>query len=293
MLSESRMMRLPLYRIALVMLLSAAGGAGILARSTTDDLQLNITIVTGEHSRDSNSTSTTLTVDGNKLFYEQTYHGAHSGGREPVRKEYKLTAEDRNVLIGLLRQRNMLVNKNVSEPSQAKGSSRYFELEIHAGLDGNEASISIDAARNDVKLKNERLYQDSVYLTEQIYKIINRTDPEMTMPELISQPSPRSDTPEQFIQGSWRTEGSDPTHRLSWVLEWTFDHGTFKLSGYPALEQKGNYRILKIEENRLTLELYNQKGNFGAQNAQVEVIIDSGKDTLMIKGQGPFKRKKP
>ena len=173
-------MRLPLYRIATVMLLLAAGGSVILGRSTADDLKLDITIVTGEHSRDSNSTSTSLTVAENKLIYEQTYDGFHSGRREPVKKEYKLTAEDRNLLIGLLRQRDMLVNKTVSQPSQEKGSSRYFELEIHAMLNGKEGSISIDGARNDVKLKDERIYQDSVYLTEQLYKIINRTDPEMT-----------------------------------------------------------------------------------------------------------------
>jgi hypothetical protein len=98
------------------------------------------------------------------------------------------------------------------------------------------------------------------------------------------------DSDEQFIQGMWRLEGSNG--RLSWFLEWTFMDGKFSLHGYPPLYQEGRYRIIKTEDAKLTLELYDQKGNFGTENSQIEIVIDKRKDKLKIKGQEPFSRVK-
>lgn len=96
---------------------------------------------------------------------------------------------------------------------------------------------------------------------------------------------------EKFIQGTWRLEGkNDEQH--SWMLEWTFDQGKFKLVGYPPLYQGGKYRVVKTEDQKMTLEMYDQQGNFGTENSKIEVIPDKSKNTLMIKGQGPFTRVK-
>jgi hypothetical protein len=95
-------------------------------------------------------------------------------------------------------------------------------------------------------------------------------------------------TNEDFIQGMWRMTGQNGSY--GWFLEWTFDRGRFDLKGYPPLTQGGKYRIIKTEGHKIILELYAQQGNFGTENSQIELVIDKKKDTLMIKGQGPFKR---
>jgi hypothetical protein len=107
--------------------------------------------------------------------------------------------------------------------------------------------------------------------------------------------SDAEDANDGSIQGTWYLSGqvdSKDGHGLSWFLEWTFDHSKFNLNGYPPLHQEGSYRIVKTEGNKLTLELYDQKGNFGTENSRIEIVVDKEKDTLMIKGQGPFKRTK-
>jgi hypothetical protein len=97
-----------------------------------------------------------------------------------------------------------------------------------------------------------------------------------------------ADSAEQVMQGAWRLTGTNGAH--GWYLEWTFDHGKFKLDGYPPLHQEGKYRVVKEEGDKLTLELYEQQGNFGTENSQIEVVVDKDKDALKIKDQGPFKR---
>lgn len=100
--------------------------------------------------------------------------------------------------------------------------------------------------------------------------------------------TPAKERNEDFIQGMWRLTGENGGH--AWFLEWTFNRGMFDLKGYPPLAQAGKYRIIKTDGSKLTLELYDQKGNFGTEQSEIEVVIDKKKNTLMIKGQGPFKR---
>ncbi len=94
---------------------------------------------------------------------------------------------------------------------------------------------------------------------------------------------------ENFMQGTWRLSGtSDATH--GWFLEWTFDRGSFTLEGYPPLRQEGKYRVLSDQGNKLSLELYDQQGNFGTDNSQLEIVVDKEQEALKIKDRGPFKR---
>ena len=106
----------------------------------------------------------------------------------------------------------------------------------------------------------------------------------------ISLAAPVRKTNEDFIQGMWRLTGENGGH--AWYLEWTFNRGRFNLRGYPPLAQDGKYRIIKSAGDKLTLELYDQQGNFGTEDGRVEVVLDKKRDTLTIKGQGPFARVK-
>ena len=155
-------------------------------KAPAEELSLVVTMVTGERSRDSNSTTTSLTVTADTLRYEQSYHGAHSNRRAPVKKEYNLTKEDRNALIRVMHEKNLLVNRTFAALPQEDEPSVYFSLAIRSKLNGDEHSITINGPRNAAKMKADRIYQDSVYLVAHLFKIINRTDPDTSMPELIS-----------------------------------------------------------------------------------------------------------
>ena len=153
--------------------------------AVNEDFHLEVTIVTGEHSRDSNSTTRTLTAAPGKLIYKETYAGAHSGQRSPVEKRFKLTAKDQSDLTGLLESQNLLITKTISQPPAQKGFSHYFELAIVSALKGKENTVAIEASPSAGDLKSDPLYQGSVSLIALLYKIINRTDKELSAPTLI------------------------------------------------------------------------------------------------------------
>lgn len=99
---------------------------------------------------------------------------------------------------------------------------------------------------------------------------------------------------EAFIQGKWRVEGKLPPnqsgHSMSWFQEWTFTDGKFLEEGYPPLGQKGKYRVINNESDKLTLELYEQSGTFGTENSQLQIVVDKQENTLKIGQNAGFKR---
>jgi hypothetical protein len=150
-----------------------------------DNFYLQVTIVTGEHSRDSNSTNRTLTVTPGELSYKETYNGARSGQRPPVSRKFKLTQQDQADLIALLRANKLLVTKTISQTHTEKEFSRYFQIAIISALDGKDNTLGINASPLAADLKSDRLYQGAASLIEQLYRIINRTDQELRPPSLI------------------------------------------------------------------------------------------------------------
>jgi hypothetical protein len=178
-------MKVSLFQLALFTSLAAACPFNTYATFPRNEFSLDVTVTTSEHSRDSNSVTTNLRVSGNTLVYEETYHGAHANRQKPVKKEYKLTNEDLDRLIGWLKDKALLTTKTISRSSEEKGLSRDFGLSIASKLAGKEGAISIKAPRTDRKLKTDPLYQASVFLVAELYRIINRTDPDITFSDLI------------------------------------------------------------------------------------------------------------
>ena len=176
----------PILSLSVILILLMAVCAALApGKPPADELSLVVTIVTGERGRDSHFTTTTLTLSGDKLAYQESYHGAHSGGQTPVKKEYTLTTAERDELIKSLREKNLLTTRTLATLSQDDGPESYFSLLIRSKLNGEEHSITIKLPRTAPKLKGDRLYQDSVSLVEQLYRVIKRTDRHISMPELI------------------------------------------------------------------------------------------------------------
>lgn len=94
---------------------------------------------------------------------------------------------------------------------------------------------------------------------------------------------------EKFIQGEWtgqeeQKQNTPPPSQKGPVLgisvDWTFNKGNFKFIGYPPLKQEGKYRVAKESPDSITLELYDQKGDWGTEKMQKTFFIDRNKDQL-------------
>src|SRR5689334_5563675 len=68
-------------------------------------INLSLTVIEGEHSRDSNSTTTTITIKGNHLVYARSYSGYRDKQRQPIHKETVIKNEDMKKLRELISSR--------------------------------------------------------------------------------------------------------------------------------------------------------------------------------------------
>jgi hypothetical protein len=178
-------MKVSILSLVLLCLLAEACPARTPASFNQRDFALTVTLITSEHSRDSNSVTRSVKIAGSILLYEETHQGARANRHPPLKKEFNLTNDDRNRLIELLKGNALLTTKTISKSSDQRGITRDFELSIKTKLAGRETLISITAPRSATELKNEPLYQGSMLLIGELYQIINRTDREITFDELI------------------------------------------------------------------------------------------------------------
>lgn len=178
-------MKVSRFKLALFTALVVARPAIACVTLPQNEFSLNVMVVASEHSRDSHSTTTHLSVSGDTLTYEETYHGAHANQQQPVTKEYKLTSDDRDRLVSLLKDRGLLTTKTIADATERDGPDRDFKLTIATKLAGRESVISISASRTATKLKADPLYQGSSALIAELYRIINRTDRHVTFSNLI------------------------------------------------------------------------------------------------------------
>jgi hypothetical protein len=169
--------------IGLMLLLCAC--PGLAPSQKAEALYLQITLTTGERSRDSNSTTTEITITGKTLTYRETY-GGRSGVHAPKQKAFNLAAEDQRKIIKLINDRNLLRTDSIEREQDGSGIYRYFELSIDSTVNKSKGSISISGSRKATDLKEEKLYKDAVALVEEIYGIIHRTDGKIAYEPLIN-----------------------------------------------------------------------------------------------------------
>lgn len=144
-----------------------------------DGFTLSLSLVTGERSRDSHAQTTIITLVGKTLVYEQTYSGFGASSRTPIRKEIELKGSEISRLKSLIKEKNLLGTGGLKF-TPASGQSTYFEMNIKITLKGIIATQELSGPRNAANIKDERVYQKSVALLQELYRIINLRDKEIS-----------------------------------------------------------------------------------------------------------------
>jgi hypothetical protein len=154
--------------------------------NAADELHIGVRLTTGEHSRDSSSQTTTITVERDKIIWERTFTGRRRR-TPPLRKEFKLSSADKQNLLTLVRSNNLLVTDSIELPRKSS-NFRYFEISVELTLDGQKGAISISGMRTAVEAKEEKIYQNIMTLVKELYRIMNLQDNSMTFVDMIDEP---------------------------------------------------------------------------------------------------------
>lgn len=163
--------------LAFILLLSTLPHAAVTSGAASD-LYISVTLTKTERSRDSNSRKTTVTVSGNNIAYERIYRGAGRTGREPVRKEFKLTDEEMRRLEKVVLDQDLLTSGTLEYPTEG-GGLVYFEISLDVRFDGKQAQIEMSGPSKAEGVKDAKLFKNSNALVEEIFRILNAKDDEI------------------------------------------------------------------------------------------------------------------
>lgn len=137
-------------------------------------LRINVSSVRSEHSRDSGSTTITITVDNQTLIYDEKRTGMRRG--TPVHKEYRLTDEEILKLKELIRVKNLLVSGSSDYPASNSSFFVLYKLSVEVSLDGKQSQIKTSGPANSDAMRNDKLYQRANALFEELMSIIYAHD---------------------------------------------------------------------------------------------------------------------
>lgn len=163
--------------------------ADAVSANWTNELHIGVRLTTGEHSRDSSSKTDVITVERDGIVWERTFTGRRRS-TPSLRKEFKLSPADKKNLLKLIRSNRLLVTDSIELPRYGS-NYRYFEISVDLNLGGKKAAINISGPGNAVTVKDEKLYQNSLILVKELYRIMNIQDEDVAFEELIHEPIKR------------------------------------------------------------------------------------------------------
>lgn len=174
-------------KIALTFLALLACSCSVLASENgMDDLSVRVVLTTGERSKDSSSQTTTINVTRSAISWERAFSGR--GGRvSPSRKEFKLSSAQMRTLLKLVRSNSLLVTDSIELPRDSS-NYMYFEISVDLSLGEKKGAINISGPRNAATIKEEKLYQNTLTLVEELYRIMSGQDKSIRFEELIKLP---------------------------------------------------------------------------------------------------------
>jgi hypothetical protein len=158
--------------------------AGSASTRGTDELLVSVRVTTGERSKDSGSQTTTITVERDEIVCVRTYGGSSRRRPDPPRKVYKLSPAEKRHLVELIQSNNLLVTDSTTLP-RPSSNYQYFEVSVDITLGGRKGAVDISGPRNAAGVKDNRLYQSTRLLIEELYLILNGHDKSIHFEELI------------------------------------------------------------------------------------------------------------
>ena len=150
--------------IVMALLLTSAG-----VLSKAPSLSVEVTLTEGEHSRDSNSTTTSITLRGRRLHYVKSHAGYRSGRQPPLDKSVVVPEVDLERIRHLLAEKDLLTSRSSISPTDQAGS--YVEIEARIGAHKKKSTLKFAAMRKEAD--RDSLYAGLRALVDELEQIVN------------------------------------------------------------------------------------------------------------------------
>lgn len=143
-------------------------------------LELSLTLVRGERSKDSHSTTQKVRISGDQAAFDLSYHGRRGPNQKPVQRTVTLTQADLTSIQKILDQ-HIWTTDEKREFVRA-GAMNYFSIGIGVG---NSSNILLTGTPGHPEIKADDKYMYANLLVTEIFRILHEHDSDIEFSTLI------------------------------------------------------------------------------------------------------------
>jgi hypothetical protein len=159
------------------------GGTAALARPG-DDLHLTITLIRGEHSKDSSETTQKIAINGTAAGYDLTFSGRPNPSNKPEHRTVTLTNDEMKSLKKLVDQHRW---ESGIEKHEFKGpdTMNYFSITVTKGSGSKENSLVITGMPRHPMVRPDPSFRFADPLIAEVFRILREHDPEINYVSVV------------------------------------------------------------------------------------------------------------
>lgn len=141
------------------------------ASSAAQDLNIAISYLQGEKSKDSHSTDESFAISNTSVAYSVKYTGKKGKNQQDMEKTCTFTEQDLINIRKTIETKGLNVNDSLfQESSKTKSFEVYTRISIAIVMDGQEYKININGDTRE--LEDSMLYKNSVFFITMLRKMV-------------------------------------------------------------------------------------------------------------------------
>ena len=141
---------------------------------TDEDLELSLTLIRGERSKDSHSTTQKVRISGNQATFDLSFGGRRGPHQKPLQRTITLTKVDLKVIRQRLEEHTWLPEEKGE--FLRTGAQTYFSIAIGFGQGIVSSNILLTGTPGHPDIKTDEKYKYVNRLVTEIFRILHEHD---------------------------------------------------------------------------------------------------------------------
>ena len=141
------------------------------AASAAQDLNITISYLYGEKSKDSHSSEESFSISNTSVAYSVKYSGRKGKNQQDMEKTCTFTEQDLKNIIKTIEAKGLNVNDSLyQQTSKTKSFEVFTRINIAINMDGQEYKINISG--DTIEFDDAALYKNSVFFITMLRKMV-------------------------------------------------------------------------------------------------------------------------
>ena len=150
---------------------------------TDGKLELSLTLIRGERSKDSHSTTQKVRISGDQAAFDLSFHGRRGPHQKPLQRSVTLTKAELKSIEKLLGQHTWL--REEKREFVRFGAMNYFSIGIGVGSGEKARNLLLTGTPGHPEIRSDEKYKYVDQLVTEIFRILHQHDSDIEFSAVV------------------------------------------------------------------------------------------------------------